>query len=107
MSSKAGTKVEGIRSHYQAQCGLYLNEVEQRLKSAGIKVTKESQLGNAAEEIIKHIRQNRCDLVAMTAYGRSAAPNWLPSSPVINRVFSNVTEQVMAATSRGLLIVRP
>ncbi|OGO19286.1 MAG: hypothetical protein A2144_08325 [Chloroflexi bacterium RBG_16_50_9] len=99
--------VEHTRSHYQAQCSLYLNEVEQRLKDSGIKVTKESWLGNAAEEIIGYIKQNRCDLVAMTTYGRSAVPRWLADLPVGHWVFSNVTEQVLATTSRGILLVRP
>lgn len=99
--------VERTRSHYQAQCSLYLNEVEQRLKDRGLKVTKESWLGKAAEEIIGYIKQNRCDLVAMTTYGRSAMPRWLSDSTVGHWVFSNVTEQVLAATSRGILLVRP
>ncbi len=99
--------VDGIRSHYQAQCSLYLSEVEQRIKELGLKVTKECWLGNAAEEIIGYIGQNRCDLVAMTAYGRSATPRWLTDSPVAHWVFSNVTEQVLATTSRGILLVRP
>lgn len=99
--------VDRTRSHYQAQCSLYLTEVEQRIKESGLKVTKECRLGNAAEEIVGYIRQNRCDLVAMTAYGRSAVPRWLTDSPVAHWVFSNVTEQVLAATSRGILLVRP
>ena len=99
--------VDRTRSHYQAQCSLYLNEVERRIKESGLKVTKESWLGNAAEEIVGYIKQNRCDLVVMTTYGRSAVPRWLSDSPVGQWVFSNVTEQVLAATSRGILLVRP
>ena len=99
--------VKLTRSHYQAQCSLYLNEVEQRLKDRGLKITKESWLGNAAEETIGYIKRNRCDLVAMTTYGRSAVPRWLSDSPVGQWVFSNVTEQVLAATSRGILLFRP
>ena len=99
--------VNRTRSHYQAQCSLYLTEVEQRIKESGLKVTKECWLGNAAEEIIRYIGQNPCDLVAMTAYGRSAMPRWLIDSPISHWVFSNVTEQILAATSRGILLVRP
>jgi nucleotide-binding universal stress UspA family protein len=99
--------VDRTRSHYQAQCSLYLAEVEQRIKEPGLKVIKECWLGNAAEEIVGYIRENRCDLVAMTAYGRSAVPRWLTDSPGARWVFSNVTEQVLIATSRGILLVRP
>lgn len=98
--------VSRVHSHYQAQCSLYLKGVEQRLKEKGLKVTIECWLGNAAEEIIGYIRQNRCDLVAMTAYGGSAMPQWLSDLPLGHWVFSNVTEQVLATTSRGMLLVR-
>jgi nucleotide-binding universal stress UspA family protein len=99
--------VDRIRSHHQEECSLYLNEVEQRIKEPGLKVTKKFWLGNPGEEIVGFIRDNRCDLVAMTAYGRLAVPRWLTSSSVAQWVFSNVTEQVLTATSRGILLVRP
>ena len=94
-------------SEHRAQCSLYLSEVEQRIQEPGLKITKESWLGNAAKEIIRYIRENRCDLVAMTEYGRSPMPQWLMDAPIAHRVFSNVTEQVLAATSRGILLVWP
>jgi nucleotide-binding universal stress UspA family protein len=92
---------------FQERCGLYLNEVEQRINGEGVKITKECWLGNAAEEIVGYIRRNRCDLVAMTAYGRSAMPGWVSDSSLVSWVFSNVTEQVLATTIRGILLVRP
>jgi nucleotide-binding universal stress UspA family protein len=95
------------RAYYQEQCSLYLNEVEQSIKELGLKITKECSLGNAADEIIKYIGQNPCDLVAMTTYGRSVMPRWLTDLPGSHWIFSNVTEQVLAATSRGILLVRP
>lgn len=99
--------VKQVRSRYQAQCSLYLSEVEQRLMDLGFKITKESWLGNPAEEIIKYIRGNHCDLVAMTTYGRSAMPRWLTNSPAVRWIFSSVTEEILAATVRGILLVRP
>lgn len=98
--------VDRMRSQYQGQCSLYLTEVQKRLKDMGLKVGLACWLGKAAEEIIKYIGQNRCDLVAMTAYGRSTIPRWLTDSPLSHWVFSNVTEQVLAATSRGILLAR-
>lgn len=99
--------VDRTRSRHQIKCSLYLNEVEERIKEPGLKVAKKCWLGNAGEEIVKYIRENRCDLVAMTVYGRLAVPRWLTSSSVAQWVFSNVTEQVLAASSRGILLVRP
>lgn len=98
--------VNRVRTHYQSQCSLYLGTVKARLEKEGLKVTMESLLGNAAEEIIKYIQQNRCDLVAMTTYGRSSPGRWITDSLAGRSVFSHVTEQVLAATSRGTLVVR-
>ncbi|MBI4187226.1 MAG: universal stress protein [Chloroflexi bacterium] len=95
-----------MNTHYQAQCSLYLGTVKKRLEGQGVKVTCEAMLGNASEQIISYIRDNRCDLVAMTTRGYSAAPNWLSGLPISRWVFSNVTEQVLAATSRGIVLVR-
>ncbi len=95
-----------IRSHYQGQCSIYLEVVKDRLKEKGLKVTTEALLGDAAEEIIGYVRQNRCDLVAMTTYGRSGVAGWMSDSLVGRWVFSNVTERVIAATSRGMLVLR-
>ena len=94
-------------SEYQAQCSLYLYEVERRIREPALKLTKVSWLGNAAKDIIRYIRENRCDLVAMTEYGRSPVPKWLTDAPIAHRVFRSVTEQVLAATSRGILLVKP
>lgn len=98
--------VSRVHSHYEAQCSTYLEAAKNRLEKAGLKVTMECLLGNAAEEIIGYVRQNRCGLVAMTTYGRSEPGRWVTDSLVGRWVFSHVTEQVLAATSRGILVVR-
>ena len=98
--------VARIRSHHQGQCSIYLEVVKDRLNEKGLKVTTEALLGDAAEEIIGYVRQNRCDLVAMTTYGRSGIAGWMSDSLVGRWVFSNVTERVIAATSRGILVFR-
>lgn len=95
-----------IRSRYQSQCSIYLEVVKDRLKEKGLKVSTEALLGDAAEEIIGYVRQNRCDLVAMTTHGRTHAAGWMSDSLVGRWVFSNVTERVIAATSRGTMLVR-
>lgn len=98
--------VKRVRSHYEAQCRSYLEVVKDRLTKMRLKVTIECMLGNAAQEIIGYIRQNRCNLVAMTTYGRSNPDRWVTASLGGRGVFSNVTEQVLVATSRGVLVVR-
>lgn len=98
--------VKRIRSHYQGQCSIYLETVKDRLSGIGIEVTIETLLGNAGEEIVSYIQQNQCDLVAMTTHGRSGIARWAADSPVGRWLFSDVTEQVLAASSRGILIAR-
>lgn len=98
--------VARIRSHFQGQCSIYLEVVKDRLEEKGLRVATEALLGDAAEEIIGYIRQNRCDLVAMTTYGRSGVAGWMSDSLVGRWLFSNVTERVIAATSRGILVIR-
>ena len=98
--------VKRMLSSFQGQCSLYVNSVQERFKGKGIKVSTATILGDAAGEIINYIRQNRCDLVAMTTQGRSSPANWVSSLTVGRWYFSNVTEQVLAATSRGILVVR-
>ena len=98
--------VNRVRSHYQSQCSIYLEVVQDRLTQTGLKATVESLLGDAAEQIIGYIQNNRCDLVSITTYGRSNVASWVTDSLMGRWVFSNVTEQVLAATSRGILLVR-
>jgi len=98
--------VKRVHTHYQGQCSIYLETVRDRLTDEGIKVSIETLLGDAAEEIVGYIHQNRCDLVAMTTHGRSGIARWAANSLVGRWIFGNVTEQVLAATSRGILIVR-
>jgi len=98
--------VKQVRSHHQSQCSIYLEVVRDRLKEKGLKVTIVSLLGDAAEQIVEYTRQHRCDLVAMTTYGRTGAARWLSDSLAGRWAFSNVTEQVLAATLRGILLVR-
>jgi nucleotide-binding universal stress UspA family protein len=98
--------VKRIQSHYEGQCSIYLETVKDRLDELGLKVKIESLLGDAAEEIVKYIQQNRCDLVAMTTRGRSGVARWAADSLISRWLFSDVTEQVLAASSRGILLAR-
>jgi nucleotide-binding universal stress UspA family protein len=95
-----------IRSHFENQCSVYLETVKDRLADLGLRVSTETKLGDAGEEIVKYIQENRCDLVAMTTHGRTGIARWAADSIVGRWLFSNVTEQVLTASSRGILLVR-
>lgn len=98
--------VKRICSHYESQCSVYLETVKDRLEATGLKITTQSLLGDAADQIVEYIGQNRCDLVAMTSRGRSGISRLVADSPVGRWVFSDVTEQVLAASSRGMMVVK-
>jgi len=58
----------------------YLVEIEKRLKDAGLRVRSEVLLGNPAEEIVKYVNGNPCNLVAMATHRRSRFIRWLYGS---------------------------
>jgi nucleotide-binding universal stress UspA family protein len=83
--------VEQETSHTQQQCRLYLDDIEKKLKEAGLNVTTDSGLGNPAELIVDYAARNQFDLIIMASHGRSGAVRWaygstsdkiLRSSPV-------------------------
>lgn len=47
----------------------YLEQVAQRLKGQGIPATSYLAMGDPADEIIKFVKEHRCDLVAMSTHG--------------------------------------
>ncbi|MFH1652102.1 MAG: universal stress protein [Chloroflexota bacterium] len=106
MSLSWDEHVGRVRDLSKKQCSLYLNEVAANLNKEGLKTRVETLLGSAAEEIIKYVGNNRCDLVAMTTFGRSRLANWTTDSMLGRLFFSDVTERVLAASSRGILLVR-
>ena len=58
----------------------YLAEIEKRLKDAGFRVRIEVLLGEPAEEIVKYVNENNCNLIAMATHRRSKFIRWLQGS---------------------------
>jgi nucleotide-binding universal stress UspA family protein len=75
----------------------YLAGVENRLKAAGINTSREIVWGSAADSILDYAEENKIDLIAMSARGRSDISRW---------VFGSVTEKILHAADKPLLIVR-
>lgn len=89
--------VDQIKKYEQKQCGLYLEDQEQRLKKLGFSVRSDSALGNAADEIVDYAAKNEIDLIVMASHGRSGISRW---------AFSSVTEKVLRATCVPIMMVR-
>jgi len=60
-SDAAGKEVEEIQS--------YLGKVRAELSAAGIPAGAELAFGDPAKEIVKWVKRNGCDLVAMSTHG--------------------------------------
>jgi nucleotide-binding universal stress UspA family protein len=89
--------VKDITEGVHKQCSLYLGDVEKTLKSLGVKITIESCLGNAANEIVKCAENNQVDLIVMASHGRTGVSRWTMGS---------VAEKVFRCTCVPVLLVR-
>lgn len=82
-------------------CGTYLDEVQQRLKAAGIHVRSEVILGNkdnVARNIIDYADKSNFDLIAMSTHGRSGISVW---------PYGHVVDNLVQAVSMPLFLIRP
>jgi nucleotide-binding universal stress UspA family protein len=75
----------------------YVTEVAGRLRDAGIPIHTAVRYGEAAEEILEHIRDNAVDLVAMSTHGRSG---------LSRLVLGSVAEQVVRHAPVPVLLMR-
>jgi len=78
----------------------YVTEVADRLRTAGILVHSSVRYGEAAEEILGHIRDNAIDLVAMSTHGRSGLSRLVMGS-VAEQVVRHATVPVLLMRARG------
>jgi len=78
----------------------YATEVADRLRTEGIPVHSSVRYGEAAEEILAHIRDNAIDLVAMSTHGRSGLSRLVMGS-VAEQVVRHATVPVLLMRARG------
>ena len=76
----------------------YLNNAAKGLEEKGIKVTKEVICGKTAQEIIFYANDNHCDLIVVSAYGRSG-PSRL--------THGSITARILKLASVPVIIIRP
>ena len=75
----------------------YLAEIEKRLNDAGFRARTEVLLGEPAEEIVKYVNENHCNLIAMATHRRSRFIRWLQGS---------VTDKVLRRAQSPVYLVR-
>jgi nucleotide-binding universal stress UspA family protein len=78
----------------------YVTEVAGRLRDAGIPIHTAVRYGEAAEEILRHIKDNAVDLVAMSTHGRSGLSRLVLGS-VAAQVVHRATVPVLLLRARG------
>jgi nucleotide-binding universal stress UspA family protein len=75
----------------------YLAAVQRRLVVERIHVDTAVRYGQAAEEILDHVRTRQADLIAMSTHGRSGIERW---------VMGSVAEKVLRASAVPVLLLR-
>jgi nucleotide-binding universal stress UspA family protein len=87
---------------YIARCRLedkqYLDNIEKRLKSAGLKAHSELLTGKPADAIIDYVSKNPVNLIVMSTHGRSGLGRW---------VYGSVAEKILHGTPTPVFLVRP
>jgi nucleotide-binding universal stress UspA family protein len=93
-----------IRLEPQGTCTMeesalkYLNNAAKGLEEKGIKVAKEVICGKTAQEIIFYANDNHCDLIVVSAYGRSGSSRLTHGS---------ITARILKLASIPVTIIRP
>jgi nucleotide-binding universal stress UspA family protein len=83
-----------IQRYYAEEGAAATAEAKKLLERAGIRYRASLLLGQAAETIVKHAQNTRCDLIFIGTHGRSAAGNMLLGS-IATKVLHLATVPVM------------
>ena len=81
----------------QQQCRLYLDDIEKKLKEAGLNVTTDSGLGNRAELIVDYAARNQFDLIIMASHGRSGAVRW---------AYGSTSDKILRSSPLSVMMIK-
>ena len=82
-------------AEHEAQASL--DRVASRLEELGIRVSTATQMGEAADSIIRYAEANNADLIAMCTHGRTGLARW---------ALGSVADRVLRAGGIPILLVR-
>ena len=75
----------------------YLRKIGEPLEKLGATINKKVVTGNAADEILKAAEEIGASFIGMSTHGRSGISRW---------ALGSVTERVLRASNRPILVVR-
>lgn len=78
----------------------YLEEIAERLRGEGLRVSAELALGNPPTEILKTAEARQCDLIAMTSHGHKLIGDIFLGS-TIEKVRHNTTIPILVVRAGG------
>ena len=76
----------------------YLDSIQDRLASEGIKAGTQTLMGKVAEEIVNLASRTPYSFIAMSTHGRSGLGRW---------VYGSTTERILVGASCPIFLVRP
>ncbi|MBI2857031.1 MAG: universal stress protein [Chloroflexi bacterium] len=82
----------------RAAAGAYLGGIVDRFKQKGVPTRAQVRVDGAAGGILKVVKEEAADLVAMTTHGRSGVSRW---------VLGSVADRILREGATPLLLVRP
>lgn len=89
--------VTDIESRFKQASQLYLYEVEERLRKAGLNVHSDVLIGKPASVIIEYAKKYPSSMVAMSSHGRSGPMRW---------AYGSVADKVVHGASCPILLIR-
>lgn len=87
---------ESIRKNRIAEAKDYLTKVAEKLQGADLQVEHAILVGNPPECIVEEANTLEVDAIVMSTHGRSGISRW---------IFGSVTQKVLSATTRPVLVV--
>lgn len=87
-----------VAQDLENQIKTYMTNMETKLQSKGIQVTKQIVEGPVAGSILDIAQNNHVDLIAMSTHGRTGAARW---------VLGSVADKVVRNSAVPVLLIRP
>ena len=80
------------------EAGSYLDQIADRLRAGGLRVETVVREGRAADEIVRHVREQGVDLVVVSAFGRGGVCEFAAGGTV---------QKLLSLAPSSVLLVRP
>ncbi len=89
--------VDNMTARFKHSSEQYLQQIEEKLRNAGLSARSEVLMGKTAEAIIEYSKSNTSSMVAMSSHGRSGLRRW---------AYGSVADKVVHGASCPVLLIR-